>query len=198
MLQRYPNMRRFSQFNRRDHPSNCSINRRHINSQSISYHNAKSNEIYENGISKKSQQFNSHEIQDIVNIDHTEISDLKGESVSSKRSFFSFFIKNRKESDPQIELKHHDKSNHQRLFVSRQENLIETNNREANNNDDLDEECQSINDLKRKFIKKKDSTATNQSNNARVSFAQETNPNLESDNLLKKHNNDEVNELDNY
>jgi hypothetical protein len=210
LLQRYPNMRRFSQFNRREQASNCSFNKRHNHSQSVSYHNGKSNDVCDNDCrkSKKSVVINSHDIQDIVNIDQTDDTYLKSRS-DSKNSFFNIFKKNKKKlscNELQLEVKLQvDKSNQQRLFVSNQHLPNEENFLEINNNNNKDNnnkyEDESINNLKQNFLKKKDSSATNNSNNvARVSFAQDalndsTNSNPESDKLIQNQNEDQITNL---
>jgi len=200
-------MRRFSQFNRREQPSNCSFNRRRNHSQSVSYHNGKSNDVCDNDCkkSKKSVVINSHDIQDIVNIDQTEDTYLKSGS-DSKNSFFNLFKKNKKKlscNELQLELKLQDKCSQQRLFVSNQntpneDNYLEINNNNLDNNNKYEDE--SINNLKQNFLKKKDSSATNNSNNvARVSFAQDalnsTNSNPESDKLIQRQTEGQIKNL---
>ncbi len=207
LLQRYPNMRRFSQFNRREQPSNCSF-KRHNQSQSVSYHNGKSQDVCDNECkkSKKSVIINSHEIQDIVNIDQTEVTYVKSGSETFKSSIFNIFRKNKK-SKLQIVLKPQDKTSQQRFFVSNEKipNEEKHSIQKIECTDDNDQD-QSISNLKLNFLKKKDSSTTTYSNNARVSFAQDplnsmnSNPDEidpESDKLLQTSNKGEVDDLHN-
>lgn len=207
LLQRYPNMRRFSQINRREQPSNCSF-KRHNQSQSVSYHNGKSQDVCDNECkkSKKSVIINSHEIQDIVNIDQTEVTYVKSGSETFKSSIFNLFRKNKK-SKLQLVLKPQDKTSQQRFFVSNEQipNEEKHSLQKIDCTDDNDQD-QSISNLKQNFLKKKDSSTTTHSNNARVSFAQDalnsTNSNPdeidpESDKLLQTSNKGEVDDLHN-
>ena len=207
LLQRYPNMRRFSQINRREQPSNCSF-KRHNRSQSVSYHNGKSQDVCDNECkkSKKSVIINSHEIQDIVNIDQTEVTYVKSGSETFKSSIFNLFRKNKK-SKLQLVLKPQDKTSQQRFFVSNEQipNEEKHSLQKIDYTDDNDQD-QSISNLKQNFLKKKDSSTTTHSNNARVSFAQDalnsTNSNPdeidpESDKLLQTSNKGEVDDLHN-
>jgi len=174
LLQRYPNMRRFSQFNRREHPSNCSFNKRHNHSQSVSYHNGKSNDFCENECkkSKKSVIINSLDVQDIVNIDQTEVTYVKGGSETYKNSFFNIFRKNKKKL--QLELKPQDKFSQQKFLGPNQQTPNEEKDSlEIIKSIDNKDRDSSINNLKQHFLKKKDSSTTNHSNNFRVSFAQD-------------------------